>query len=190
MSRIPLLEMDEIPEDYHHLFTDEYLGDRNIFRAWANNPEVLEATLEYLNTLYDQVTPREKELVILAVARASRAEYEWHQHVDIARDVGITIEEMQALGRDDWSVFEHSERDLIEYATAVVEGNVTDAMDEHLEQHYSNSQIVAISLLVDFYVGLDNHIDSMDLPFEGEAFIGWDPDPERVEEIWGPSSQD
>ncbi|WP_256385551.1 hypothetical protein [Halorientalis sp. IM1011] len=28
MSRVPLLEMDEIPESHHHLFTDEYLGDR------------------------------------------------------------------------------------------------------------------------------------------------------------------
>jgi hypothetical protein len=46
MSRLRLLELDDIPEEYHHRFTDEYLGDRHIFGAWAHNPEVLEATPE------------------------------------------------------------------------------------------------------------------------------------------------
>lgn len=82
MTRLDLLEPDETPAAYHYLFTDDYLGDRHIFRVWAHNPERLEATLEYLNTLYDQLTPRRKELVILTVARARGARYEWHQHVD------------------------------------------------------------------------------------------------------------
>jgi len=47
-----------IPEEYHHRFTDEYLGDRHVFRVWAHNPEVLEATLEYLSVLYDQLGQR------------------------------------------------------------------------------------------------------------------------------------
>jgi len=42
------------------LFTDDYFGDRYIFRARAHNPEVLEATLEYLNTLCDQLPPKKK----------------------------------------------------------------------------------------------------------------------------------
>jgi hypothetical protein len=33
MSRVPLLEMDEIPEEYHYLLTEEYPGDRHIFHA-------------------------------------------------------------------------------------------------------------------------------------------------------------
>jgi 4-carboxymuconolactone decarboxylase len=104
MSRLELLDLDDIPEEYHHLFTDDYLGDRHIFRAWAHNPEVLEATLEYLNVLYEQLGQRRKELVILTVARARGARYEWHQHVDIARDKGVSIAEMQAIGGDDFSM--------------------------------------------------------------------------------------
>ena len=98
MTRLELLARDEIPDEYQHLFTDDYLGDRHIFRVWAHNPEVLEATLEYLDTLYDQLTPRTKELVILTVARARNARYEWHQHVDIARDKGVEQAEMRAIG--------------------------------------------------------------------------------------------
>ena len=119
MTRLPLLELDDIPEEYHHLFTDEYLGDRHIFRAWAHNPEVLEATLEYLNTLYDQLGDRRKELVILTVARARSARYEWHQHVDIAREKGVTVDEMRAIGGGDFSSFDDAEFVLLQYARAV-----------------------------------------------------------------------
>jgi len=182
MSRLPLLELDDIPEEYHHLFTDEYLGDRHIFRAWAHNPEVLEATLEYLNVLYDQLGQRRKELVILTVARARRARYEWHQHVDIARDKGVTIDEMQAIGGGDLSAFDDAEFVLLQYARAVESGTVTDQIHDALTRHYSSGEIVALGLLVDFYVGLCNYIASVDLPFEGGEFVGWTPDEETVSE--------
>jgi alkylhydroperoxidase family enzyme len=180
MSRLPLLELDEIPDEYHDLFTDDYLGDRHIFRAWAHNPEVLEATLEYLNVLYDQLGDRRKELVILTVARARNARYEWHQHVDIARDRGVAIEEMRAIGGGDLSPFDDAEFVLLQYARAVESGTVTDQIHDALTRHYSPGEIVAIGLLVDFYVGLCNYIASVDLPFEGGEFVGWTPDEELV----------
>ena len=184
MTRLPLLELDEIPEEYHYLFTDEYLGDRHIFRAWAHNPEVLEATLEYLNVLYDHLGQRRKELVILAVARARGARYEWHQHVDIARNKGVALEEMRAIGGGDLSVFDDEEFVLLQYARAVESGTVTDRIHDALTRRYSASEIVALGLLVDFYVGLCNYIAAVDLPFEGGEFVGWEPDDEAVSELF------
>lgn len=180
MSRLPLLELDDVPEEYHHLFGDDYLGDRHIFRAWAHNPEILEATLEYLNVLYDQLGERRKELVILAVARARESRYEWHQHVDIAREKGVSLEEMRAIGGDDLSVFDDAEFVLLQYARAVEAGTVTDQIHDALTRHYSNGEIVAIGQLVGFYVGLCYHIASMNIPFEGGEFVGWVPDEETV----------
>lgn len=69
---------------------------------------------------------RTKELVILAVARARGARYEWHQHADIARDEGATIEEMQTIDGDDFSVFDDAEFVLLQYTQAVESGTVTD----------------------------------------------------------------
>lgn len=180
MSRVPLLELDEIPEAYHYLFTEAYLGDRHIFRAWAHNPEVLEATLEYLNTLYSQVTDREKELLILTVARTKGSEYEWHQHVDIARDKGVSIEDMRAIGSEEYGHFDHEAESLLRYAEATVEGTVTDAAYDHLNRQYTHGQIVATGLLVGFYAGLCNYIAATDLPFEGGEFVGWVPGPDEV----------
>lgn len=185
MSRLPLLERDEIPEAYHYLFTDEYLGDRHIFRVWAHNPEILEATLEYLDTLYEQLTPRRKELVILTVAKARGARYEWHQHVDIARDEGVTTEEIRAIGGGDLSPFDDAEFVLCQYARAVVAGEVTDRVHAALCRHYEPADVVAIGLLVDFYVGLCTYVAAVELPFEGGEFVGWVPDDERISTLFG-----
>ena len=184
MSRLPLLDRDEIPAEYEHLFTDEYLGDRHIFRIWAHNPEVLEATLEYLNVLYDQLGQRRKELVILTVARARGARYEWHQHVDIAREKGVTLDEMRAIGGGDFSGFDDAEYVLLQYARAVESGTVTDQIHDALTQYYSNAEVVALGLLVDFYVGLCNYIAATDIPFEGGEFVGWIPEDETVAELF------
>lgn len=184
MARLPLLEMDDIPEEYHYLFTEDYLGDRNIFREWAHNPEVLEATLKYLNTLYDQFTPREKELVILTVARARRAEYEWHQHVDISRGAGVSGDEIRAIGGDDFSSFNHAESVLLQYARAEEQSAVTDQIHDAVAAEFSDGEIVALGLIVDFYTGLLNYVEAADLPFEGGEFIGWTPDDERIEKLF------
>jgi 4-carboxymuconolactone decarboxylase len=185
MTRLDLLDIDEIPAEYHHLFTDDYLGDRHIFRVWAHNPEVLEATLEYLNTLYDQLTPRTKELVILTVARTRGARYEWHQHVDIARSKGVRTDEMRAIGGDDFSPFSDEEYVLLQYARAVASGNVTDQIHEALCSVYGPAEVVAIGLIVDFYVGLCNYVASVELPFEGGEFCGWTPDDETIDALFG-----
>jgi alkylhydroperoxidase family enzyme len=185
MIRLPLLDLEEIPEEYHRLFTDDYLGDRHVFRVWAHNPEVLEATLEYLNVLYDQLGERRKELAILAVARTRGARYEWHQHVDIAREKGVTLGEMRAIGGDDLSVFDGAEFVLLQYARAVADGSVTDQIHDALERRYSPAEIVALGLLVDFYVGLCNYVAAVELPFEGGEFVGWTPDEEAVTRLFG-----
>jgi len=185
VTRLSLLEKEEIPEEYHYLFTDEYLGDRHIFRVWAHNPELMEATLTYLDTLYDQLTPRTKELVILTVARARGARYEWHQHVDIARDLGVDTSEMRAIGGDDFSVFDDDEFVLVQYAAAVATGSVTDQIHDALTTAYSPAEVVAVGLLVDFYVGLCNYVAAVELPFEGGEFVGWTPSDEAVVELFG-----
>jgi len=184
MTRLELLSKDEIPEQYHYLFTEEYLGDRHIFRVWAHNPEILEATLEYLETLYDQLTPRTKELIILTVAQARGARYEWHQHVDIARSRDVGTDEIRAIGGRDFSGFDDEEFVLLQYAQAVATGDVTDQIHGVLAEAYSPAEIVAIGLLVDFYVGLCNYVAAVDLPFEGGEFVGWTPDDETISTLF------
>jgi 4-carboxymuconolactone decarboxylase len=155
VTRLDLLDLEEIPGEYHHLFTDDYLGDRHIFRVWAHNPELLEATLEYLNTVYEQLTPRTKELV------------------------------MRAIGGGDLSPFPDEEYVLLQYARAVATGDVTDQVHAALCGAYDPGKVVAVGLLVDFYVGLCNYVAAVELPFEGGQFVGWTPEEDTVAELFG-----
>jgi len=150
----------------------------------GSNPEPLEATLEYLNTLYDQLTPRTKELVILTVARTRSARYEWHRHVDIARDKGVTTAEMRAIGGDDFPPFD-DEFVLLQYVEAATTGGVTDQIHDALSTAYDPAEIVAVGLIVDLYVGLCNYVASVELPFEGGGFVGWTPNDETIEQRFG-----
>nr|WP_231754404.1 carboxymuconolactone decarboxylase family protein [Halapricum sp. CBA1109] len=130
------------------------------------------------------MTPRRKELVILTVARVRGARYEWHQHVDIAREKGVGTDEMRAIGGWDFSGFDDEEFVLLQYAEAVATGAVTDQIHAALAAVYAPAEIVAVGLLVDFYVGLCNYVASVDLPFEGGAFVGWTPDDETVSALF------
>ena len=86
-----MLGLDDIQEEYHRLFTDEYLGVCHIFQAWAHNLEVLEATLEYLNVLYDQLGQRRKELVILTSVSNARESFKTDCNPVIDEQLGTYV---------------------------------------------------------------------------------------------------
>ncbi|MEF8843144.1 MAG: hypothetical protein V5A62_16215 [Haloarculaceae archaeon] len=91
---------------------------------------------------------------------------------------------MRAIGGGDLSTFDDAEFVLLQYARAVESGTVTDQIHDALTRHYSPAEIVAIGILVDFYVGLCNYIASVDLPFEGGEFVGWVPEEATVGELF------
>jgi len=172
VTRLDRLDIDDVPESYHHLFTDEYLGDRHIFRVWAHNPEVLEATLEYLNTLYDQLTPRTKELVILTVARARGARYEWHQHVAIAREIGIADRDILAIVDGDLDQFDTGDKTLIRYVLAVVQGTVDDESHDALLAAHGPETVVGVAALASGYLLVGRLLGALDIEPES-PFVGW-----------------
>jgi len=63
----------------------------NIFGTLAHHPELLRRWLVFANHVLGKSTlpARERELAILRVGWLCRAEYEWGQHVLVARQVGI-----------------------------------------------------------------------------------------------------
>ena len=91
---------------------------------------------------------------------------------------------MRSIGGGDFSGFDDEEFVLLQYAEAVATGEVTDQIHAALETAYSPAEIVAIGLIVDFYVGLCNYVAAVDLPFEGGEFVGWTPEDETIESLF------
>lgn len=176
MARVPLLRQEDLPEDYQYLLSEDALGEPNVLRAIANNPPVLQSYMRYGTTLWEEsgLSFRERELAILAIARTLRSRYEWHQHVAIAEDAGISTDEMAAIGRDDDAAFEGAEGALIAYARAFAEGGVTDDLHDALAVHYDDRTVAGTAMLASHYVATARAIDALDVPVE-DAFVGWDP---------------
>lgn len=96
-ARIPPLPADRIDPEIR-----DRLGDGPIlaiFRTLAHHPKLLKRWLVFGNHVLAKSTlaPRERELAILRVGWLCRAEYEWGQHVLIARAEGVSDDEVARI---------------------------------------------------------------------------------------------
>ena len=128
-------------------------------------------------------------VTILATAAEIGSRYEWHQHVTIARDVGIDDSVIAAIGAGagagggvsvgaagDSDGLDADERILISYVRAVVRGEVDAIAHAAIAAAYDEAAIVGIAALAQGYVALGGLIRAFDLELEpGRAFHGWDP---------------
>lgn len=194
MARIPYLNDVDIPKEYRallnpHLDTDEgeldskaagwddVKGTRNTHRALAHNPDILDAYRLFGAAVWQEsgLSPRERELVILSVARTLDSEYEWHQHARIALTVGIPAAELRALSRGNKDTFAPDERTLIEYTERFVEGTVTDEIHGTFLDLCDESMLVGVTQLAGYYLAIDRMGRGLDLDLE-EEFVGWEPE--------------
>jgi 4-carboxymuconolactone decarboxylase len=70
----------------------------NIFKTLAHHPDLMRRWLVFANHVLGKSTlgVRERELVILRIGWLCRAGYEWGQHVLIARQAGMSDEEIRS----------------------------------------------------------------------------------------------
>ena len=156
MARLPYVEIDTAPEKVKEVL--ERLPVRlNIFKMMAH-AETNFRPLIMLGTSIlteQQLSAKLRELAILRVARLSRAEYEWVQHVPIARMVGVSDEQVAALERDDATAacFDPVDRVILRATDEIVrDGGPSDATFADLQAHFSNREIVELVLAVGFYM--------------------------------------
>ncbi|MFC7156991.1 carboxymuconolactone decarboxylase family protein [Halomarina halobia] len=161
-----------LPEPYRHLIQD---STRNVYRALALSPPLLEAFRTFGRTVWADcgLSPRRREITILTVGRALDAAYEWHQHVRIGLQEGLTSEEIAAIGAGADDPFDAADRTLIAYTRAHVLGNVDDdALDAFIDS-FDESSLIGVSLLAGIYTTIAQLGDALALETE-EPFVGWD----------------
>ena len=156
MARIPYVEIETAAPKAKEVLERLPLK-LNIFKMMAH-AETNFRPLVMLGTSIlteQQLSAKLRELAILRVARLSRAEYEWVQHVPIAKMTGVSDAQVDALVRDDATAacFDPVDR-LILHATdeIVRDGGPSDATFAELQGHLSHREIVELVLAVGFYM--------------------------------------
>jgi alkylhydroperoxidase family enzyme len=96
--------------------------------------------------------PRERELLILRTGWRCRSEYEWGQHVLIAREAGLTDVEIDALAGDDDHPWSDSDRVLIRAVDELHDdARVSDATWAALSETWDTRQLMDLVFTVGQY---------------------------------------
>src|SRR3954463_14161535 len=96
MQRVPMAEFEPALKKK----LDELWGaPPNLYRALGNHPKLVAAWTEFSRMLrHDTRTPRAlRELMILRGAQLMKSEYEWAQHLRMARNAGVAEGQIEAL---------------------------------------------------------------------------------------------
>ena len=156
MPLIPYADTAALPEKAKEAF-DRLPRKLNIFRMWANAPEMFVSGLRFGgNILARQKLGGDlRELVILLVAKMEGGEYEWVQHVPIAEHAGCRAEQIAALdeGRIEGPEFNAKETALLKLSQEVIRDvRGSEASVAEAKKHFSPQEIVEIILTCGFYM--------------------------------------
>jgi alkylhydroperoxidase family enzyme len=168
MQRVPMAEFE--PALRKRL--EELWGEPpNLYRGLGNHPKLVAAWTEFSKTLrYDTRTPRAlRELMILRGAQLMNSEYEWAQHLRMARKSGVSDAQIAALASwKDSKEFTPKEKAALRLAEAVTRGRVTD--EDHAEalRHFDHHDYVELAIVAAFYAMVGRMLDAMGVPLDAD----------------------
>lgn len=146
----------------------------NIFKIMAHAETCFRPLLRLGSTILGQqeLDGRLRELAILRVARLSRAEYEWIQHVPIARSTGVTAEQIAALEKDDASAacFGPVERTVLDFTDELVRDvKVSGPTFSQARDELGARQVVELILTVGFYMTMARLMETTEIDLDPPA---------------------
>jgi 4-carboxymuconolactone decarboxylase len=130
-----------------------------LFRMVAHAETAYGAWLQYGGALLTrlELDPLLRELAILQVARQVGSHYEWVQHDPIARAVGATDAQIDAIqaGRDDDPAFDAYQSLVLQITrTTVNEGAATEEQIAELSKQLGPRQVVELLLVIGNYTAI------------------------------------
>jgi 4-carboxymuconolactone decarboxylase len=166
---IPLPTDEELELKQRALLAN--LPPLNVFRMVAGAPRAARPFLELggavLSTALD--APR-REIAVLRVAHATGASYEWAQHEQLARNVGVSVAEIEAIRDEEPVKSLDEERNLICRVADEVSRQVR-LSDEALERiigRYGPREAAELILLVSYYNMVSRFLESTRVQIEDE----------------------
>lgn len=175
MARVTLLSQEQAPPEAQEVFRRlEARGARvvNIYRALAHSGEPMLHFMRLGNSLLMRchLDHRLRELAILRVANLTGSHYEWAQHLTLARECGVTAEQMKAIGQ--WRsspAFDAGDRAVLAYTDAVAQQvQVPDETFRELARYLDETGIVELTLSVGFWGMVARLLEALQVDLDPE----------------------
>jgi AhpD family alkylhydroperoxidase len=145
-------------------------GLLNLHRMMAHAPALMQASGAFAGALRrDTLLDRGlAELVVLRTAQAVACDYVWTRHLPLARDCGISEQQIKDLAHwPDSAAFAARDKAALGFAeTIAAQSPVRDETFAALERQFSPREIVEITMLVGFYVSTAILIKALAVPPE------------------------
>ncbi|XOV82230.1 MAG: carboxymuconolactone decarboxylase family protein [bacterium] len=149
----------------------------NIFRTLANHPALAKRWMVFANHILGKSTlsVRDRELLILRIGWLCQAGYEWGQHVQIARQAGMSDEEIRSAKTGPDTAGLSGLDQLLLRATDELHADafVSDATWQGLQQHYNTQQLMDLVFTVGQYNLVCMALNSFGVQLD-EGLPGWD----------------
>jgi alkylhydroperoxidase family enzyme len=127
----------------------------NVLGTLAQHPQLMHAYHTFNgHILYtNSLEPRQRELLVLRVAARRGAEYEWNQHVHIARDLDFTDAEIERIAEGPhaagWSPLEAAMLRAVD--ELVADAEITDGTWSELAAELDRHQLMDLVFTVGAY---------------------------------------
>ena len=149
----------------------------NIFRTLAQHSDLARRWMVFANHILGKSTlsGRDRELLILRIGYLCQAEYEWGQHVEIARRIGMSDAEILAAktGPETEGISELDRLLLRATDELHSDAHVSDATWSGLSEHYSIQQLMDLVFTVGQYNLVSMALNSFGVQLD-EGIGGWD----------------
>jgi alkylhydroperoxidase family enzyme len=186
VARLPYPDPQALPQRAREAL--DALPPLNVFRMLANAESAFRPYMRFAGTILTglELDPLLRELAILQVARASEAQYEWVQHVPIAKASGASDEQIAALERGalDAAVFDRAQQAVVRAADEATRGyEVGEQTFAQLEQLLSPREVVELLLTIGNYRMLATIMRTVKLDLDepvGSGLLGGSSATERV----------
>jgi 4-carboxymuconolactone decarboxylase len=171
-AKVPLPRDDEITPEHREFLAN--MPRLNVFRMLAGMPEAVEPFMRLGRAvLSGALDERRREIAVLRVARATDAAYEWAQHEQIGRNVGVTEEEIAAIRDEDPVTSLDEECNLICRVADEVSRDVrlSDEALERILERYGSRDASWLILLVSYYNMVSRFLESTRVEIEDEPLL-------------------
>ncbi|MCY4387215.1 MAG: carboxymuconolactone decarboxylase family protein [Desulfurellaceae bacterium] len=171
MARIPYPNLEDLPEKVR--IAAEKLPPLNIMKMFLNAPTNAIPLLSFGQSILtkQELDAHLRELAILRVAHLTGANYEWTQHVPIAKETGVTDAQVEALPQGaDSDAFNEVEKRVLRFTDEVTQ-NVKASAETFaaLEKDLGPRQMVELALAIGFYGMVARVMESFEVELEPTA---------------------
>jgi alkylhydroperoxidase family enzyme len=166
MARLPYLDRADLLPEHQDLLA----RNLNLYRLLAHSPRAARSVNTFARFVRDgsRLDPRLRELAILEVSWLARSAWSYSHHVRIGREVGLSDDEIRAVGNDE-AMLDPLAQAVLRAAREMTTGpGLANETFAELRQTLDNERLTDLLLTISFYIGLVRLLDAMQVDVEDD----------------------